>query len=427
MSDPKRQFAVEVVERLKAAGYEALWAGGCVRDFLRGQPAKDYDVATNARPDEVRQLFGQRRTLAVGASFGVIIVRGPTREAGDVEVATFRHDVDYVDGRRPSQVVFTTAEEDAKRRDFTINGMFYDPVEQRVTDYVGGEHDLAAGVLRAIGEPQDRMREDKLRMLRAVRFAAALEFDLDPRTADAIRGMAAEIHVVSAERIAQELRKMLLDRHRRRAMELAHDVGLLERIFPELRPALENAPAVLWSRTRNMLQLLPKPGFELALAVLLHTLGPESADVPPADPQAVAKVCRRLRLSNDECEHVEWLVAQQRALDGARTFSQARLKRLLAHPGIADLLELVRVLTLASDADVTDYAYCEDYLQRTPAEEINPPPLITGDDLIRRGMRPGPGFKGILEAVRDAQLNGEIATLEEAMQLAMRLNTGSVR
>ena len=211
-----------------------------------GRVPQDYDVATDGRPEAVRELFGRRRTLAVGASFGVIVVVG-SKKSGNIEVATFRTEGPYADGRRPEHVVFSTPEEDAQRRDFTINGMFYDPVAEKVYDYVGGEKDLAAGIVRAIGNPSDRMSEDKLRLLRAVRFAATLEFALEAATADAVRAQAREIRVVSAERITQELRKMLVDLHRRRAMELARQLELLAEIVPELAPAL--APVRLMTRT----------------------------------------------------------------------------------------------------------------------------------------------------------------------------------
>ena len=242
-SDPKRDFAVEVVRRLHEAGFRALWAGGCVRDFLRGRVPKDYDVATDARPDAVRGSFGRRRTLAVGASFGVIVVVG-TKQSGNVEVATFRTEGPYGDGRRPDHVDFSTPEKDAQRRDFTINGMFYDPIAEQVHDYVGGEADLAAGVIRAIGKPADRMSEDKLRLLRAVRFAATMEFRT--RSEDGRSGAGCRptrFASSSAERITQELRKMLVDPHRRRAMELAQELGLLAEIVPELAPAIGSSPA----------------------------------------------------------------------------------------------------------------------------------------------------------------------------------------
>ncbi|MDZ4685900.1 MAG: CCA tRNA nucleotidyltransferase [Planctomycetaceae bacterium] len=405
MSDAPREFATDIVRRLREAGFVAYFAGGCVRDLLLGRAAKDYDVATSARPEQVRELFGQRKTLAVGESFGVIVVLGP-RAAGQVEVATFRTDLEYTDGRRPDRVEFCSPEEDAQRRDFTINGMFYDPVDSRVLDFVGGEHDLAAGVIRAIGDPHARMTEDKLRMLRAVRFTATLEFQLDAATADAIRKMADQLHVVSAERIAQELRKMLVDPHRRRAIELCDDVRLLTVIFPELRDR------TAWERTLAMLSLLPAPAFELAFAVLLHML-------PAA---TVHAICRRLKLSNDESNRITWLVGQQNALREAATMSLARVKRLLSHPDRDDLLQLARAALLAAEADLHPMLFCEEFLARTPAAELNPPPLITGDDLIHLGLRPGPRFKELLDTIRDAQLNREIATNDEALALARRLH-----
>ena len=266
----QREFAEQVVRQLTDAGFTALWAGGCVRDLLVGREPKDYNVATNARPEQVRDVFGKRRTLSVGESFGVIVVLGP-RSAGQVEVATFRTDGCYIDGRRPESVVFSSPEEDAQRRDFTINGMFYDPLKKQVLDFVGGEKDLAAGVLRAIGDPHARMEEDKLRMLRAVRFAATFEFDLDDATADAVRSMADQISVVSGERFAQELRRMQVDRHRARAIELCHKVDLLVRVLPELEPVTQDSSR--WSRLTSRLRLLVEPNVALAFAVLLEAAG----------------------------------------------------------------------------------------------------------------------------------------------------------
>jgi len=451
-TDPKREFAVDVVRRLQEAGHRALWAGGCVRDFLLGRPPQDYDVATDARPDQVRDLFGHRRTHAVGASFGVILVRGP-KGAGDVEVATFRTEGPYRDGRRPDHVTFSSPEEDARRRDFTINGVFYDPLKGQVHDFVHGERDLSAALVRAIGEPRDRMREDKLRMLRAVRFAATLEFELDPATADAVREMADEIHVVSPERIAQELRKMLVDRHRKRAMQLAHEVDLLPRIFPELAPILRSpagsAPALAWERTLQMLHLLHEPIFGLAAAVLLHAAvdphgtTPESTDSAAADaasPQetnapapvdsaaraeralALAEtVGRRLRLSNLEIEQIGWLLAHEHDLDDAPRLPLARLKRLFAQTLSNELLALVRAETLARNAGLEPVVFCEEFLRNTPAAELNPPPLVTGADLIAAGLKPGRRFRELLEAARDAQLNGEIDSREGAMDLIRTL------
>ncbi len=412
-NSPQREFAVDVVRRLRAAGHTALFAGGCVRDLLLGRPAKDYDVATTAKPEQVRDLFGHRKTLPVGASFGVIIVMGP-REAGPVEVATFRTEGPYHDGRRPASVAFCTPEEDARRRDFTINGMFYDPVDAQVFDYVGGEADLSARVVRAIGDPHERVREDKLRMLRAVRFTATLDFELDAVTAAAVREMAGQLVIVSAERIAQELKKMLVDKHRRRAMELCDDVGLLPIFLPELsRESRDNEAREL---TLRMVALLQQPSFELALAALLHSL--------PARP-VTFDVCRRLKLSNEETDRVTWLVGHQDDLVDAPTQTLARLKRLLAHPYRDDLISLLRVKLLAADTDLRPVLFCEEYLSRTPRAVIDPPPLITGDVLKSLGMNPGPAFKSLLETIRDAQLNDEIASLEEAISMARALTKKS--
>jgi poly(A) polymerase len=359
--------------------------------------------------------------------------------------ATLRSEGPYRDGRRPEHVAFTSAEEDARRRDFTINGMFYDPAEQRVLDFVGGEKDLAASVIRAIGDPHARMNEDKLRLLRAVRFAATLEFELEERTADAVREMAREILVVSAERIAEELRRMLVDRHRSRAIRLAGELSLLATIVPELAPIIANAGKPgedLWTRTLQMLQLLQEPGFELAAATLLHSLGEgqeadgrrqtaggrrqtaegrrQTAEGRNATPHASA-ICRRLRLSNGESEHIEWLVAHQHDLDRGPELALFKLKRLLAHPLIDSLLALARVRGLAAGTDLGPILFCEEYLRNTPADVINPPALITGDDLISRGLPRGPIFRHILEQVRDAQLDGQVTTREQALKLADRL------
>lgn len=405
-NSPQREFAIEIVQKLRGAGYTALFAGGCVRDLLLGRPAKDYDVATTARPDQVRDLFGHKRTLPVGASFGVIIVMGP-REAGHVEVATFRTEGPYHDGRRPTSVAFCTPEEDAQRRDFTINGMFYDPIDARVLDYVGGEADLAARVVRAIGDPHERVREDKLRLLRAVRFTATLDFTLQERTAAAVNEMADQLSVVSAERIAQELKKMLVDSHRRRAIELCAQVSLLPRILPEL---CNEADAL--ETTLRMLSLLEKPSFELALAALLHSL--------PARP-VVYDICRRLKLSNDESERTTWLVAHQNDLLDAPTQTLARLKRTLAEPFRDDLIDLLRVKLLATQAEMQPVLFCDEFIARTPQAVIDPPPLITGDILKSLGLNPGPAFKNLLEAVRDAQLNDQILTPEQAIELVTTL------
>ncbi len=392
-----------------------MWAGGCVRDFLRGRVPKDYDVATDARPDAVRDLFGRRRTLAVGASFGVIVVVG-TKQSGNIEVATFRTEGPYADGRRPDHVDFSTPEEDAQRRDFTINGMFYDPIAEQVQDYVGGEADLAAGIVRAIGKPADRMSEDKLRLLRAVRFAATMDFALDPKTAEAVQLQAHEIRIVSAERIAQELQKMLVDPHRRRAMDLARELGLLAEIVPELAPVISSTTAAEtspeWAATLRRLQLLNEPVFELAAAALLLAL-------PNSGPAATA-ICKRLRMSNDETETIGWLLEHVADVHASKMQSLAQLKRLLAHANALNVVELARVDAMARDGDLSCVMHCEEMLRQTPHERLDPPPLVTGDDLIALGLEPGRFFGQILDAVRDEQLNEQITTKDEAMAFVRR-------
>ncbi len=395
-------FALEIVLQLRAAGHIALFAGGCVRDSLLGREAKDYDIATTARPEQVRKLFGHRRTLAVGASFGVIMVLAP-QGGGQVEVATFRTEGPYLDGRRPESVAFCTPEEDARRRDFTINGMFFDPVEQRVLDFVSGEQDLNAKIVRAIGNPHERFREDKLRMLRAVRFTATLGFSLDPETADAIRAMASELIVVSSERIAQELKKMLLDPHRRRAIQLTEDVELIRVIFPELDSVRRQSE---WSLILNGLEALRHPTFELAMALLLKELRTQP------NPRTI---CLRLRLSNDETDRITWLVAHQSDLDDAPALCLANLKQILAHRYRDDLLEMHRVQQVATSSPLDSYQFCVHFLKNTPPEVLDPVPFVTGDDLITMGFKPGPRFKSILDTTRMAQLNLELLSRDEAL------------
>ncbi len=416
--EQQRAFAEIVVRTLRDAGFAALWAGGCVRDLLLGKTPKDYDVATDARPQQVRQLFGQRHTLSVGESFGVIVVLSPQRDSGQVEVATFRTDGDYSDGRRPDSVVFSTPEMDAQRRDFTINGMFYDPIEHKVLDYVGGERDLANGIVRAIGVPQARMTEDKLRMLRAVRFTATFDFQLDPETANSVQEMAEQLTTVSAERIGQETRRMLVDPHRHRAIELCKELRLLPVVFPELQPIADRPEQ--WALMRNMLRLLQAPSFPLAFAVLhddVSDCGSDSADAI----LVTAEAGKRLRLSNDEIAAAVWLLKHRNSLRSASTQSLARLKRVLSEPGGRELLSLLRVQDLAHGREPADSLFCEEFLRQTPLEELNPPPLITGEDLKQLGLKPGPQFKQLLDALRDAQLNGEVRTFEESRALALQL------
>ncbi|MEZ6050198.1 MAG: CCA tRNA nucleotidyltransferase [Planctomycetaceae bacterium] len=428
-SHPLRDFATDVVRRLTDAGFVSLWAGGCVRDFMMGRVPKDYDIATNARPEQVREIFGKRRTVPVGESFGVIIVLGPTKSSGQVEVATFRSEGDYTDGRRPDSVIFCTPEEDAARRDFTINGMFFDPLTEKLHDFVGGERDLGEGIVRAIGDPRDRMSEDKLRMLRAVRFAATLDFQLDETTAQAVRDMSPEIRIVSWERITQELKRMLIDQHRERAIRLCRDLGLLEIILPELAPllsepsALNPQPSTRWWHTLHVLGNLESPGFELAMAALLLSVpSPSTQSKRDRDNAGTVRgVCRRLKLSNEETDYITWLVTNLHALDDAQSLPLSQLKRLLVHEQVTDLLTLARRTALAEQRDTAGLDFAAAYLANTPKEVLNPPELLNGSDLQKLGLPPGPQFKEILTAIRDAQLNELIATADEARALAVTM------
>jgi poly(A) polymerase len=454
----EREFAVEVVRTLRNAGHQALWAGGCVRDELLGLVPKDYDVATSARPEEVQRLF--RRTVAVGASFGVIEVLGP-RVDGEflhVQAATFRTDGPYVGGRWPEYVVFSTAEEDAKRRDFTINGMFFDPLENQLIDYVGGGVDLDTHVLRAIGEPRERFEEDRLRMLRGARLAARFDFAIEARTADAIVRMAPQLgEGVSAERIADELRKMLVDRRRAVAMRLFMDLGLAAVVMPELVPMRglpQGAPradgpalpppghagqlvastgqaADLWDHVLRVLELLPEPvSFALAAAALLHDIGKPRTVGRTADrytfhghehvgKRLAGEISQRLKLANDERERIEWLVEKHQILADAPRMRPAKLKVLLVHPGIFELFALHRADALASGRGLDHVEYAEKIRREWEAKgELAPPHLITGEDLIAMGLKPGPLFKTILDQVREAQLDGTIRTREDALAMA---------
>jgi len=404
----QRDFAVEVVETLREAGFLAYWAGGCVRDRLLQIVPKDYDVATNARPEEIRRVFGRRRTLAIGAAFGVITVLG-SKPTGQIDVATFREDADYSDGRHPDSVSFSTPQHDAQRRDFTINGLFYDPVEDRVIDYVGGRDDLRLRRIRAIGDPRQRFTEDKLRMLRAIRFAATLDFAIEPATMAAIRQMAGELVVVSAERVSQEMTRMLVDPNRARAIQLLRESSLLDVVLPELAPwDSDKGDSAAWQTTIAVLDSLENPSPAMALAALLHCAdGDDLADA----------VARRWRWSNREREKTVWLLANYRSiLDGA-DLAWPRLQRLLVADARDELLELAAVVGGGRHAGVQ---HARQKLE-LPPDQLDPEPLLSGQDLIAHGLKPGKAFRRLLEEVRDAQLDGEVSSREEALALVDRL------
>jgi poly(A) polymerase len=407
-----RDFAVEVVRRLRASGHQALWAGGCVRDRLMDQVPKDYDVATDAVPDRIREVFGPRRTLPIGAAFGVITVLGP-KGAGQIDVATFRRDAGYSDGRHPDAVSFSDAEHDAQRRDFTINGLFFDPLEDRVIDYVGGQDDLQKGIIRAIGDPLARIAEDKLRMLRAVRFAARFDFAIEDKALAAIQQQARELVIVSAERVAAELRLILTHASRARGVELLADTGLLEIVLPESVLLLQSRDQ--WSHSLAVLASLHAPTFAMSLAALLREiqLGDPAKNLPQL-------VFERWKLSTDEHVGVEKLLREEPLIRTARKHPWPKLQRILVAPRVDELLGYCEAVARVLDATTAEIDFCREQLALPPAE-LNPPPLITGDDLKQLGIPPGPAYRDLLEAVRDAQLVGQIQTRDAALALAAHL------
>jgi tRNA nucleotidyltransferase/poly(A) polymerase len=422
--------ATRIVRRLREAGHEAYFAGGCVRDRLLGRVAHDIDVATSARPEEVQKLFP--RTVAVGAQFGVIVV---LEDGAEFQVATFRADGVYIDGRRPESVTFTTAEGDAQRRDFTVNGLFFDPVDGRLLDYVGGEADLKAGIIRCIGGPADRFREDKLRLLRGVRFAATLGFQIDPATWAALRELAPAITDVSAERIRDELVKIFLHPSRARGFDLLDESGLLEILLPEVtrmkgceQPPEFHPEGDVFVHTRLMLSLLPETvSIPLVFSVLLHDTGkPPTCQVDETgrirfnghesvSAALTGQIFERLRFSNAQTEATVVAVKNHMAFKDVQHMRVATLKRFLARLTIGDELELHRVDCLGSHGLLDNYDFLLQKQEEFSREPLIPPPLVSGRDLIALGWKPGPHFKRILDAVQVRQLEGALTSSEEAV------------
>ncbi len=397
-----KQAAIEIVRRLRQHGHVALLAGGCVRDMLLGRTPSDYDVATDAVPDRVVEYF--RTTRKVGAQFGVVLVR---MHRVWVEVATFRADHEYADGRHPTAVTFSSPTEDAKRRDFTINGMFYDPIEDRVIDYVDGQEDLRAGIIRTIGRPEQRFAEDHLRQIRAVRFAARLGYAIEPDTLAAIRTHAADLTTVSAERVREELARILGDSSRAAGFRLLRDTNLLAYVWPEA----EWTPDRIRLSEELLARIPDRAGFPLSLAcILIHW--------PSGH---VDRICRALTCSNDVRKQVVWLVTNYTALTEQPDMSLADLKLLMQNRGFADLLTLCRAWLDVTGQDTSVYDRLVERSRRIPFDEIAPPPLLDGQDLIDMGQAPGPTFKRVLDAVYRAQLNREIVGRDEAIALAKTL------
>ncbi len=452
------QHATDIVRTLRSRGFQAYFNGGCVRDMLLGREPADYDVSTDATPQEVMRIFP--RTLAVGAQFGVVLVpwkpatTEDTEEHGGnataveevkrfaVEVATFRSDVGYSDGRHPDEVRFTKdPREDVQRRDFTINGMLLDPlakgsVTNEVLDFVGGCVDLKAGIVRAIGDPLRRFAEDKLRMLRAVRFAARFEYAIEPATFAAIQELASQIHQVSQERVRDELTRMLTEGHARRAFLLLDQSGLLREVLPEIsrmkgveQPPQFHPEGDVFVHTLLLLEKLPAGSSKtLAWGALLHDVGkPPTFRIAPdrirfdghvgVGVKMAAEICRRLRFSKDETEQILALVENHMRFGQVLQMNESTLKKFLRLPEFDEHLELHRMDVLSSNGILSGYDYARERLQSMPPEVMRPRPLVTGDDLIAAGYAPGPQFKEILGAVEDAQLEGRVATPEAAMEL----------
>jgi poly(A) polymerase len=435
-----RELAQQVCRTLRAAGHQAYLVGGCVRDILLGRKPADYDVATDATPDRVQQLFP--RSLAVGARFGVIIVLedGDGDDSTQVEVATFRSDIGYSDGRHPDRVVYaTTPQEDVRRRDFTINALMLDPDTNEVLDFVGGRDDLNAGIIRAIGQAEERFREDKLRMVRAVRFAARFGYAIEPATFEAIRKLAPEIRQVSAERIRDELTKLLTEGSARRGFELLDESKLLPELLPEIsrmkgveQPPQFHPEGDVWIHTLMMLEgLAAGCSITLAWGVLLHDVGKPPTFTPPAGPSGrirfdqhvevgtrmAEEICRRLRFSNEDTEQIAALVANHLRFKDAPQMKPSTLKRFVRLDRFEEHLELHRLDCLSSHRNLDNYNYVRKFLAETPPEEVRPPRLITGEDLKDMGFQPSVRFKEILRAVEDAQLNGKINTRAEALRM----------
>lgn len=393
-----REWAYEIVLRLQRAHHVALWAGGCVRDSLLERQPKDYDVATSATPDEVQQLFGHKRTLSIGKSFGVITVLG-SKSAGPIEVATFRRDGGYSDGRRPDSVEFTDAKEDALRRDFTINGIFFDPIKEQVIDYVGGQADIDRQLIRAIGDANKRIEEDKLRMLRGVRFAATYGFRIESRTMEAIRQRAAEIHAVSPERIGNELRRMLSHANKSAAFELLLASELWQQILPDRMLAVD------WKSKTKLLKHLASTCFATSLATIL-----------PAEFDALDTIQDRWRLTNQERDRVRWILKNINMLSRAASLQWSQLQPLLISPHADSALSVM--IARCDAGDEAGLSASIDVCQKRlamPPDQLDPPPLVDGRALHELGLDPGPEFKQILNEVRALQLDGALNSSQDAI------------
>jgi poly(A) polymerase len=440
-----KKHAETTIRTLRERGHQAYLVGGCVRDLLLGREPDDYDVATEATVDEVMHIFPE--TYAVGAQFGVVLVPFRDVPAGDVasnlstdanvvEVATFRSDIGYSDGRHPDQVRFSKSpREDVERRDFTINGLLLDPATNEVLDYVGGQKDLQAKIIRAIGRPELRFAEDKLRMLRAVRFAARFGYTIEPATLAAIQKLAPGIHQVSRERVRDELTKMLTEGHAREAFLRLDQTGLLKEVLPEIvamkgveQPRQFHPEGDVFVHTLLLLEKLPHPcPPALAWGALLHDVGkPATFRVAPdrirfdghvdVGVKMAEEICRRLRFANDDTEQILALIDNHMRFASVPQMKESTFKRFVRQPRFEEHLELHRLDCEASHGDLTSYQFTRQRIASVPPESIRPVPLVSGDDLIAAGYKPGPRFKEILSSVEDAQLEGRLSSKEKAIE-----------
>jgi len=427
---PSRNTAEEIVRRLQRAGFAAFWVGGCVRDFLLGREPQDYDIATNARPEQIEKLF--KRTLAVGRKFGVMIV---VEGKQHFQVATFRAEAEYRDGRRPEKVVFSSAEADAQRRDFTVNGLFFDPIAKKLHDWVGGEKDLRAKIIRTIGAPEERFAEDHLRLLRAVRFAAQLGFEIEPETFSAVKRLAPKIELISAERIRDELIKLFSPPHAGRGLVLLRDSRLLPGILPELIGTLlcQQSPdyhpeGTVFEHIRLMLEKMPPDASpSLPWAVILHDIAKPATAERDAATGAIhfyghekvgaamtERILQRLRFPRKQTEEIVACVRNHMQFKDVKQMRKATLRRLLLRKTFPLELELHRLDCLGSHGNLDHYEFLV-----TQAEELKKKPtirplLLKGKDLIKLGMKPGPAMGVLLDEIREKQLADELKTPREA-------------
>ncbi len=433
MSTSSRERAVSIVKRLRDHGHESYLAGGCVRDMLLAKSPQDFDIATGAKPEEIRAIF--EHTVPVGAQFGVMLV---VLEGQPFEVATFRHDGPYLDGRRPSEVRYGNLKEDILRRDFTVNGMVYDPIEDHVIDFVDGRKDLERRMIRAIGDARQRFAEDRLRMIRAVRFAASLDFTIEEETFAAIKELAHTVTGISWERIGDEITRILTESGPRRGFELLDAAGLLKVLLPEIEAlkGVEQSPEYhpegdVFTHTLLTLSHLDAPSETLAYGCLLHDVGKPGCARRDGErvtfyghsekgAEMAVAILQRLKRSRMTWERVGYLVLNHLRHIQAPHMRLSTLKRFLGEDGIDELLKLTRIDALSANGDLQYYRFCEQKLGELKKDEIHPEPLLRGKDLIEMGFAPGPIFQHILKQVEEAQLGGELKDREQAREWVNR-------